>query len=235
MQVPDGTLDYLYDQKRVIEIREKGHVLLKVTNVQQEDRTIQLTLRNGQTIGLKMNMRPRIQMVNKQNQTTGQDESLGGVTLTNGTEIKLEYAVEEKLNPVLYLSGRKIVWDAATYQIIQNGDWKYDVTLPAGADGNAAISRNNAQSKGEYWYKNDTRGEEISEGSDGTKRITTWFTSGTLLGKLRKYTELTNGVETKCFVYSYDEKGKLIRVRNGDKVTWSSVEENSTVLTKANK
>lgn len=48
-------------------------------------------------------------------------------------------------------------------------------------------------------------------GIDGVKKVTSWFTSGKLAGKVRKIISIKNGAVTFVRTFSYDDKARILR------------------------
>lgn len=226
MEVKEGKFDYVYEGDRVAEIREERQTVLKVDKKTLTDEVSGITLLNGQKIGLERGKRPLVQVINNRNSTNVTVESLSKIILTDGTIQTFKYGLDQKLNPTLKLNDREIVWDAATRKIIRDGEWRYGIFSGSKPWENAAIARTNVQGQTEFWHKNYAKGEEITEGIDGVRKITTWFTSGKLRGKTRKEMEIKDGVKKILNEYSYNEKGFLIRIRNDKEDTFMVYEDN---------
>lgn len=225
MDVKEGKFDYVYERDRVAEIREGDRTVLKVEKKPLTDDVIGLTLLNGQKIGLERDKRLLMQVINNRKLNGGMVESLSKVILPDETIRIFDYRVDENFNPMLTHNDRQIVWDAAAGKVIRDGEWIYSITTGPRPGENAAIARTNAQNQTEFWHKNYAKGEEITEGSDGVRKIVTWFTSGKLRGRKRKEVEIKDGVKKTLCEYSYNEKGFLIRIRNDKKDTFMVYED----------
>ena len=216
MQLKDRKFDFLYEGNRVSEIREGN---LPVLRVEKEAITGEVTgfrLADNRQIGLQRSQRPRVQVINNQNLVGGMDQSLCRITQADCTVRTFEYAVDDKLNPTMKLGGRLIVWNPASKKIIKDGDWTYDIKPGAGPFDNAAIGRRNAKNQSEFWHRDGAKGEEIVQGIDGVKKVTSWFTSGKLAGKIRKVEEIRGNVTNVLRQLSYNEEGRLVREVSGD-------------------
>ena len=218
MQLKERKFDFLYEGNRVSEIREGN---LPVLRVEKEAITGEVTgfrLADNRQIGLERSQRPRVQVINNQNLVGGMDQGLSKITQADGSVRTIEYGVDDKLNPTMKLGDRLIVWNPASKKIVKDGDWTYDIKPGAGPFDNAAIGRRNAKNQSEFWHRDGAKGEEIVQGIDGIKSVTTWFTSGYLAGAIRKKEEISRGAGRLVFLASYDESGKLIRetMSNGD-------------------
>lgn len=225
IEVNEEKFDYVYEGDRVAAIREGNQTIFKVEKYPPTRCITGLTLLNGQMIGLERVKRPLVQVINHQALTNVTVESLSKIIMTNGTIKTFEYGLDQKLNPTLKLNDREIVWDAATWKIIRDGECTYGIMSGVKPWENAAIARTNAHNQTEFWYKNDTKGEEIAEGVDGIKKIKTRFTSGKLRGKIRKEVEIKDGAKKILGEYSYNEKGFLIRIRQDKKDTFLVYED----------
>ena len=225
MVVKDDEFNYVYENDKVVGIREGDRTLLKMEKDPLTGSIIGLTLLNGQKIGLERIRRPLAQVQNLTNVTNITVESLSKIILPDGTIQTFEYGLDNKLNPTLKLNDREIVWDAATGKIIRDGEWAYGITLVSKPEENVSITRTNQQNQTEFWYKDNTKGEEITEGIDGVRKIVTWFTSGKLCGMMRKEMEIKNGIKKTLCEYSYNEKGQLMRTKRGKQETFMAYEE----------
>src|SRR5206468_3473450 len=81
---------------------------------------------------------------------------------------------------------RLITWDPGSRRIVQDGDYRYEVTPGQGEFTNAAIGRTNGSGQSEFWHVDAAKGREIVQGTDGVKQVTSRFTSGDLAGKTRQ-------------------------------------------------
>jgi len=146
-----------------------------------------------------------------------QVKSLG--SLANGeTGQAWEYAVDEKLNPTMTIGDRKIAWSPTSRHVLLDGEWVYEIKPGEGSRGYAAIGRKNPKDQSQFWHRDETKGEEIVQGINGVKKVTSWFTSGKLAGKMRKMEESAKGRSRLLYQASYDEQGYLFRelLENGE-------------------
>ncbi|MDD2707614.1 MAG: hypothetical protein PHV34_06350 [Verrucomicrobiae bacterium] len=119
---------------------------------------------------------------------------------------------------------RTLAWDRQSKLILSDATpsstWMYTVKPGANPRDYAAIERKDLKNNTtEGWWRDNSRGREEIQTSDGIKTIKTWFTSGILAGKPRIVEQVKDG-ETKTLVrYTYGEQGHLIRELKGDKTT----------------
>ncbi len=176
---------------------------------------------NGEILGITQVARPLVEVIGGRAVIGRTVESLGAITRGNGEKRTWEYAVDEKLRPSLKQGDRLITWNPTTRHIVTDADWTYDIQPGEGPrDANAAIGRTNAQGQKEFWHYDKAKGEEIVQGIDGVKKITTWFTSGKLSGLLRKVSVRTPSGELKTENNVYDEEGKILRQNTTDSVAY---------------
>jgi hypothetical protein len=141
------------------------------------------------------------------------EKTLGEVTpASGGGKVTFEQAVNGELNPTIKLGDKLITWSPATKKIAKDGEWTYDIKPGAGPFDNAAIGRENTRNQSEFWHRDNARGEEIVQGIDGSKKVTTWFVSGKLAGKRRSIVEAkSDGTSITLLKLSYDEEGRVNR------------------------
>jgi hypothetical protein len=106
-------------------------------------------------------------------------------------------------------------------QIIKkDGEWTYKITPNIkNPETNLPIERINAQNQKEYWFNEPWRGKETTIALDGAKTVNTWFTSDSMSGKARTSKTEKNDKLMKEQIFSYDEKGNLIRKLDRD-ILW---------------
>ena len=232
MELDCGKFAYVYEKGRLLKIMKGNETVLKIENESQAGAVSGFALSNGQNVKIEKGQRPKLRAGKDKNMLDGMEESLGKIIRKDGTTWAFKYGTNEKLNPTLKIQtpvefslDREIVWDGVTRNVIRDGEWTYDIKPGAKPGANAAITRININRQKEYWYRDKYKGEEISEGVDGVRKITSWFTSGKLYGKIRKVVEVKDGVKKILSEYSYNEKGLLIRQREGPQETFYVYEE----------
>jgi YD repeat-containing protein len=211
MQLKDRKFDVLYEGNRVSEIREGAMPILQVEKKAITGEVTGFRLADNRQIALELSQRPRVQVINNQNLVGGMDQSLSKITKADGTVRSIEYAVDDKLNPTMKLGDHLIVWNPDSKTIIKDGIWTYDIKPGAGPFDNAAIGRKNSNNQSEFWHRDGAKGEEIVQGIDGVKNVTSWFTSGKLAGKIRKVEEFRGNSSNVLRQLSYNEEGRLVR------------------------
>lgn len=165
-------------------------------------------------IGLEQTEKPRIQSIHGKNVVAGKDMSLGKVSCSTNVIKSYEYAVTEGLQPKVTVTDpekppRQIAWDPVSRFIISDGGWSYDINPSQKKGFNASIEREDRNTKKkELWFYDLTEGREIVKSADGISRVTKWFTSGMLAGKIRSITRTDNkGNQILEYKVSYDENG----------------------------
>jgi hypothetical protein len=214
METQGKRFNYVYEENRVAEIRHGGKTVLRVLKDHRTGAVRGLQLHKGEPIQLERGARPRVQVIGSERSIGGTSESLSRITWHDGTVRSFKYGVDGKLNPTLATEGREIIWDAASHKVMRDGDWTYRVT--PGGDSGTAIGRSDSKGRKEFWHRNESKGEETVEWADGTGKITTWFTSGKLRGRTRKEVVLIKGFPPRVCESSYDENGRLIRIRRDE-------------------
>jgi hypothetical protein len=168
--------------------------------------------------------KPRIENVGGQNLVGGVEPSLHQITYPQemgGKKETYDFAVTEKMLPSLNITDaqvkeRMIVWGTEG-KILQDREWTY--TIKPQSDPNArfaSIERKNAEGKSEFWNKDEAKGEEVTQGIDGVKTVTTWFTSGIVAGKLRKEVTMLNNKILYQNSRSYDDNGRVIKIKKNN-------------------
>ncbi len=214
IQTPGGrTLDYLYSGDRVTGIREGGNEVVKMivnptdkkaTGMEFNNRRIQFELRDRSII---------------RNAAGNNPVTETALTLNKVTEWKVEpreyiFGVNEKNQLTLQIGDRLITWNPETKRIISDGGWTYEISINTDKEvfANAAIKRTNSKGESEFWHKDNAKGTEEVQGIDGVSEVTMRFTSGNLMGKVRKIQRITKEGEKKdIFRATYDEQGKVLR------------------------
>lgn len=198
----------------VTEIRENGAAVLRVETDSRTNKVSGLAF-NNQHIGIELADKPRVEALNGRNLIGMMDKSLNKLMLPGGTARSYEFAVNDKIQPTLKITNkadkeRLFTWNPTTKQIASDNDWTYKIT-GANALANAAIGRTNVKKQTEYWFLDEAKGQETTQDIDGIKNTTSWFTSGVLVGKIRKKETTENGTQITAYRAAYDDEGHLIR------------------------
>lgn len=156
--------------------------------------------------------KPRVENVLGQNMVGGVEPSLHQITFPDGKKETYDFAVTEKMLPDLKITDvegkeRVITW-GVDGRMLQDGEWTYEIKTGSSQFVNATICRKNSKNQSEFWYRDRVKGEEIVRGIDGVKKVTSWFTSGKLLGKVRQSNDGYRQI--------YDENGYLLRQQLGN-------------------
>jgi len=212
--------DFVYSGNIVSEIREAGHTVLKVIQDRATGRVQALEF-SGKRIVIDFDKRPIVENVNGQNLVGATVPALrrleGALTGTR----EYQFGVNEKLLPTLKISGspeREFVWDPQSKYILADTGINYSVQ-PGEGKGlaeNAAITRRYSDGGTEFWHFDRRKGLETSQGRDGVTKVTTYFTSGILAGKLRRVEEIAAGKTRTIRDLSYNEDGLLARETDPD-------------------
>lgn len=190
-------------------LKEGPLTLLEVRKSLSRD-NITLETGSDEVVEIGYANRPIIEVIAGQPVVRQQVKSLGG--LAKGKTVRTwEYEVDEKLNPIMSIGDRKIVWDPTTRHFLFDGEWTYEVKADEGPISNAAIRRENLSNQTEFWHRDEGKGVEIVQNKDGVKQITRWMTSGMLSGKLRGARTEYEGINIFEKSLTYDENGKLLR------------------------
>ena len=230
----------LKGQRLTIERTPDGNAALKqgastLLAVQRSPLREEIELHVGQNRKLMVGYasRPIIEVVAGQPVVRMQVKSLGSITAEGGTSRRTwDYAVDEKLNTTMTIGKRKIVWSPTTRYALADGEWKYEIKPGEGVRDNAAIGRTNAKGQNEFWHHDKAKGEEIVQGIDGVKKVTSWFTSGKLSGKIRKYETFKNGERTNAHSWIYDDKTRLVRETVDDQIITCAYDEKDRLTRK---
>jgi len=141
------------------------------------------------------------------------EKTLGEVTpASGGGKVAFEQAVNGELNPTIKLGDQLIAWNPATKKIVKDGEWTYDIKPGAGPFDNAAIGRENAGNQSEFWHRDGAKGQEIVQELEGARKVTSWFISGKLAGKVRNKVDENGHILQKNI---YDEFGRLVYRQDG--------------------
>jgi len=211
---PKGrTFNQLYVNGVATELQEKGKSILKVEGDSANGKVSGLSFGINH-ISIKTTDRPRVVLVGGANVVSGLEKSLHTLMLSDDKRETYDFAVNEKMQPTLKISGesnRTFTWDPATGLLLKDGQWSYYIKPDKKRWVNAEIERINTQKQKEFWFYDRINGQEIEEGIDGVRKIKTWFTSGLLAGRLRKKEEIAEGKSRFIYQAIYDESGKLMR------------------------
>jgi hypothetical protein len=221
MKIKEDLYSYNYRDGRVASVEKNGRSVLEIKRDAMTGEVTGLALPGTwETIGLDVTAeRPVVESIGGKNVVSRVEKTLSEVTpASGGSKVTFEQAVNGELNPTIKLGDQLIAWNPATKKIVKDGEWTYDIKPGAGPFDNAAIGRNNAKSQSEFWHRDNAKGEEIVQGIDGSKKVTTWFTSGNLAGRLRKRTKTVDGKTTVAYRPIYDETAKITRMIVHDKM-----------------
>lgn len=214
MQTPENRrLDFVQTGGRVVELREGGKIHLKAT-IDSSTGLITGLEFNNRRIGIELENRPLVQNVNGQNLMVGMVPCLHRLTGVSHNPKEYTFAVNDKIEPMLRIAGtpdRVLTWNPVTKLIISDSGWTYIITPGKDIFANAAIERKNMQGGKESWHYDRARGVETEQLLNGVKKITTYFTSGPLVGKLRRIEEIAGGKSRVLRDLAYNEKGQLVR------------------------
>jgi hypothetical protein len=215
MKIKEDLYSYNYRNGRVASVEKNGRSVLEIKRNEMTGEVTGLALPGTwETIGLAVTAeRPVVESIGGKNVVSRVEKTLGEVTPpSGGGKVAFEQAVNGELNPTIKLGDQLIAWNPASKKIIKDGEWTYDIKLGAGPFDNAAIGRESARNQSEFWHRDNAKGEEIVQGIDGSKKVTTWFTSGVVTGRLRKIvtTHISTGKSYVHLKVNYDEKGNLL-------------------------
>lgn len=213
MQVGVSKLDIVFQGEYPSEIRQGSRTLLTVLRGAGGQLT-GFRYNGGSEVYLRQGNRPIIQDVGGQRVVGGMQQTLCGVSWSPESQRdpkEFTFSIDAHRNPTLTIGERVIVWDAVTRRILRDGNWTYQVTPGDRLYDNAVIVRKNAAGQAEMWSESIARGEQVILHSNGEKAVLTWFTSGNLIGKVRRRYLERNGVLVSDYKAAYNASGKLIR------------------------
>ena len=220
MQVKDRTFEFIRNGNRVTEVREGGRPLATL----RENRltgAVELVKRGGEVITFELGKRPLVQALAGSPTPVigGLIPTVSKIILPDGKETRFDFGTDEKLLPTVGISGgepdqttRAIAWNPGTGEMIQDGEWRYEIKPDENPRYNAAIARVNGSGVKEFWHKNQRVGEKIEQLADGSIISTTWFTSGPLANRIRRRTITVDGKTRIAYQPFYDEKAKIVRM-----------------------
>jgi hypothetical protein len=214
MKIKEDLYSYNYRDGRVASVEKNGKSVLEIERDAMTEEVTGLALPGTwETIRLAVTAeRPVVEAIGGKNVVSLVEKTLGEVTpASGGGKVAFEQTVNGELNPTIKLGDQLIAWNPATKKIAKDGEWTYDIKPGAGPFDNAAIGRENARNQSEFWHRDNAKGEEIVQGIDGSKKVTTWFTSGNLAGKKRETSIQDKYGKKMVSKYFYDEKGRVSR------------------------
>jgi hypothetical protein len=214
MKIKEDIYSYNYRNGRVASVEKNGKSVLEIKRDAMTGEVTGLALPGTwETIGLAVTAeRPVVESIGGKNVVSRVEKTLGEVTPASGSgKVAFEHSVNGELNPTIKLGDQLITWSPATKKIVKDGEWTYDIKPGAGPFDNAAIGRKNAQNLSEFWHRDGAKGEEIVQGINGVKKVTSWFTTGILTGKQRNEVSFLNGTQIFKKSWGYDESGRQLR------------------------
>jgi hypothetical protein len=229
MKIKEDLYSYNYRDGRVASVEKNGRSVLEIKRDAMTGEVTGLALPGTwETIGLAVTAeRPVVESIGGKNVVSRVEKTLGEVTpASGGGKVAFEQTVNGELNPTIKLGDQLIAWNPATKKIVKDGEWNYDVKPGAGPFDNAAIGRENARNQSEFWHRDNAKGEEIVQGIDGSKKVTTWFTSGKLVGRKREQITLSpSGEPFRKKKFIYDNDGSILRASQNGKILsqWETV------------
>ena len=213
-------LNVVYGGDGMMKLLENGSAVLQVANT-ANGVGMKLSFGTNQ-IDLEMDKRPRVEVVKGLNVVGGYEKSLHRVRLSGAREAVYDFAVDKKMQPTLKIAGdtdRMFTWDAKSGKLIKDGEWSYNIKPGDNWWDNTAQGRINTKNQKEFWFFDKVNGREIMEGIDGTRKVTHYFASGILRGRIRKEEKISERGSEVTYQAVYDEKGKLLREAKDDGVT----------------
>lgn len=212
MQIKDRKFDFIRSGGKVSEIREGGKTILKVATDSMSGDVV-LSYGFNKKIVFQFGERPVVQVIKGKNVVGQKERSLCKIVGENGFTRDFEFAVNKDIQPTMKVGNEKFVWNPTNGFMISDGIWQYDIKPGEADSANAVIARINFEGGREFWHRNRSKGEEIIENVDGTRKITTWFTSGQLAGRKRVIQKVKNNKKTTEIKFLYDENGKRRKIR----------------------
>ena len=222
MKIKEDLYSYNYRDGQVASVEKNGKSVLEIKRDAMTGEVTGLALPGTwETIGLAATAeRPVVESIGGKNVVSRVEKTLGEVTpASGGGKVAFEQTVNGELNPTIKLGDQLIAWNPATKKIVKDGEWTYDIKPGAGAFDNASIARENATNQSEFWHRDNAKGKEVVQGIDGSKKVTTWFTSGKLAGKVRSEVAYLNDMQISSKSKVYDELGRIIRDSNDSLIT----------------
>ena len=217
MKIKEDLYSYNYRDGRVASVEKNGKSVLEIKRDAMTGEVTGLALPGTwEKIGLAATAeRPVVESIGGKNVVSRVEKTLGEVTpASGGGKVTFEQAVNGELNPTIKPGYQLIAWNPVTKKIVKDGEWTYDIKPGAGPFDNAAIGRENAGNQSEFWHYDGAKGEEVVQGIDGRKTVSSWFTSGKLAGRLRHQSELVGTKKKLSVSYIYNENGDQIRSKS---------------------
>lgn len=214
MQIKEDKFDYGYKGNRVESIQMNGRTILEVKSDDKTGGVTGINLPNTrELIGLQQTgSRPRLESDGGLRVVVSQlDKTLREVTKPGGSKEEFEFGVDDQRNPTIKLNNTTVAWNSATKKVTRDSEWAYRINPAANLFENAYVERKNEKGKVELWHYNGAKGEEVLQGSDGVRKVKTWFTNGILTGKQRNEVSFLNGIQISKKSWGYDESGRQIR------------------------
>lgn len=207
MKNDHDNLFFHYDENKVKRVTNNGY---EIISVQTSDKKTILSSKNGLKVILQRGERP----VSINGKLFTGVSSLGKIIFSPEIVILFKYSYDDNNdNIILSTKDQEFSWDAQSGLATQIGNWKYQIKPANSRNNNAEITRVNENGHKEYWHRDDSSGKEITE-FYGVRREVTTFISGKLKGKKRKIEEIRDGRKINFFEFTYDEKGREIRIRS---------------------
>ena len=199
-------LFFYYDENKVKRITNNGY---EIMSVQTSDQRTILSGKNGLRVILERGKRP----VSVNGRLYTGVSCLSKIIFSPEFVVPFKYSYDNNDNITLSIKDQEFSWNAKSGLATQIGKWKYQIQPANSKNNNAEITRVNENGRKEYWHRDDSSGKEITE-FYGVRREITTFISGKLKGKKRKIEEIRNEEKINFFEFTYDEKGREIRIRS---------------------
>jgi hypothetical protein len=216
----DRILNFVYGNgPNVSEVQEGVKTVLRI-DTDTDGNITGLTYENNH-ISMEMGQRPRVDVIKQLNMVGGMEQSLHHIGVTDGMVETYDFAVDDKVQPTLRISGdtdRMFTWNPSTGQAVRDGNWTYNIVPDINPYENAQIGRSDIAGGNEYWFLDKINGREIMKRANGIQTIRTWFTTGQLTGLLRSTQTSVNGQNLQSERYLYDENGLILREVRPDMV-----------------
>jgi len=219
-------LEWIYSSGRITALREVGKGALVDLSFSASDSFPQSLGFDGKKLQLKSQKIPVATQVSGQSLIAGFDTTLAEMSGNRSLlsfPIQLErnghYVMEQSSNnsPL-----RTYTWDAGSGCLISDGTYTYSREK----GGNAlkpsdlapwVVSRKEASGKIESYFYDPRTGMSVLKRPDGLSMSRSYFLSqGSTFHKLRKVVASVGDKEVQSWQYSYDEQGRIIRLRSGN-------------------